>query len=224
MFRINELFGKSPFKPLHEHMIKVKDCVDKLPELKEAFLAGNEEKTKELFEVICKLEHKADIAKQHIRNQLPKSYFLPVDRGDILNFLNAQDEIADAIEDVAVLINMRKTVMPPELKEAFGTLFDRVFETCVRAFEVSGEINDLAETGFGGFEAKMVSDWIEKVATAEWEADKAQMTLSRLLFNQEDKVTPVTIFILDKIIVRLGKIANSAENAADMMRSMLVKR
>jgi predicted phosphate transport protein (TIGR00153 family) len=224
MFKIQELFGRSPFKPLHEHMIKVKDCVDQLPLLKDAFLAGDHDKIKVVFDAICKLEHKADIVKQEIRNQLPKSYFLPVDRGDIFNFLNAQDTIADSIEDVAVLISMRKTTVHEGLKDSFSILFDRVIETCNKAFEVSGEINDLAETGFGGFEASMVSEWIEKVCEAEWRADKAQMNLSIQVFEFEDKISPVTILLLDKIIVRLGKIANSAEAAADMMRSMLVKR
>ena len=224
MFGINELFGKSPFKPLHEHMIKVKDCVDQLPLLKDAFLSGNHEKINEVFEVVCKLEHKADETKQSIIKHLPKTYFLPVDRSDILNFLNSQDTIADAIEDVAVLLTIRKTTVPEVLKDEFEILCDRVYESCILAFKVSGEINDLAETGFGGYEASQVLEKIEKVGEAEWRADKSQMNLSRELFKEEKKCNAVEIIVIDKIIVRLGKIANNAETTANMMRNLLVKR
>jgi len=224
MFNLNELFGQSPFRPLHEHMIKVKDCVDLLPELSEAFLECDCDKVYSVFQKICKLEHKADIVKQEIRNQLPKRYFLPVDRGDVFNFLLAQDAIADAIEDVAVLLTLRKTVIPGALKPDFKELIEKTMQTCVYAFEVSGEINKLAETGFGGYEASRVSELIEKVGESEWQADKAQMNLSKKLFEIEKELDPVTIIFIDKIIVRVGKIANNAETTADMMRNLLSKK
>jgi predicted phosphate transport protein (TIGR00153 family) len=224
MFKINEMFGQSPFGPIHEHMLKVKDCVDKLPELKETFLNNEHVRLYEVFEEVCKLEHKADVVKQEIREHLPKTYFLPVGRGDILQFLNSQDAIADAIEDVAVMITMRETTVPESLKETFGILFDRVYDTCDFAFEVSGEIKKLVETGFGGYEASKVSELIIKTEESEWKADKAQMTLSKLLFKDEKSIDAVSILILDKIIVRLGKVANNAEASADMMRNLLAKK
>jgi len=205
-------------------MLKVKDCVEKLPELKTAFIENNQEKIKYVFEEICKLEHKADTLKQQIRNHLPKTYFMPVDRGDVLSFLTAQDAIADAVEDVAVLLTMRKTIIPNALNEPFELLFDRVYETCELTFEASGEIKRLAETGFGGYEASKVSGFIERVEEAEWRADKAQMRLSKKLFEVESETDPVSILLIDKIIVRLGKVANNAEVAADIMRSMLTKK
>ena len=224
MFNLDELFGKSPFKPLYEHMQKVRDCVEKLPELKEAFLSADTEKQNEVFEHICKLEHKADIVKQNIRNDLPKRYFLPVDRADLLNFLNSQDSIADAVEDVAVIITIRNTRLPEKLKEEFGKLFDRVYSTCAAAFVVSDRIDELTEAGFGGYEAAKVTELIEKVGELEWRADKSQMNLSRSLFSVECDIDPVTVLVIDKIIVRLGKLANNAELTADMMRNLLSKK
>ncbi len=224
MFGISEIFGESPFKALYQHMLKVKDCVEKLPELKDAFIKNDQKEITVIFEEICKLEHKADIVKQQIRNHLPKTYFMPVDRGDVLSFLTAQDAIADAVEDVAVLLTMRKTQIPQALNVFFEALFDRVYETCCLTFEAGGEIKQLAETGFGGYEASKVSGLIEKVEEKEWRADKAQMRLSKKLFEVEDETDPVSILMIDKIIVRLGKIANNAETAADIMRSMLTKK
>jgi len=224
MFSIKELFGKSPFDPLYEHMLKVRDCVMLLPDLIDKFLNEDFEGLNSVFEKICKAEHKADITKQEIRNHLPKRYFLPVDRGDILHFLNSQDSIADAVEDVAVILNLRKTKLPDYIKDEFKKLVDNILKTCEYTFDVSKEIKKLVETGFGGYEAEKVMDVIEKVGEAEWHADKNQMNISRKLFEMEKDLDPISIFVIDKIIVRLGRIANNAEKTADMMRNMLANK
>jgi len=45
---ISKLFGKSPFEPLYQHMMKVKECVDLVRPLMDAFLNGEEKKLKEM--------------------------------------------------------------------------------------------------------------------------------------------------------------------------------
>ena len=42
---------------------------------------------------------------------------MPIDRSDVLRFLREEDAIADSVEDVARLVEMRDTVAPQELKE-----------------------------------------------------------------------------------------------------------
>ena len=68
-----------------------------------------------------------------------------------------------------------------------------------------------------------LAELIEKVGEAEWRADKSQMIISRELFKMEKELDPVSILIIDKIIVRMGKVANNAETCADMMRNLLTK-
>ena len=41
---ISKLFGKSPFEPLYQHMMKVKECVDLVRPLMDAFLKGEDKK------------------------------------------------------------------------------------------------------------------------------------------------------------------------------------
>ena len=90
MRAIAELFGKSPFGPLVEHTNKVHQTVREVRPLVEAFLDEDYEEVELIYERISKLEHKADVIKREIRNHLPKSLFLPVDRGDMLKFLKEQ--------------------------------------------------------------------------------------------------------------------------------------
>ena len=218
---ISKLFGKSPFEPLHQHMLKVKACVGLVRPLMDAFLKGEQEKVKDVAKKIFKAEHDADIVKKEIRGRLPKSILLPVARGDILRFLKEQDNIADSAEDLAALLILRKTTVPEELQEKLKIFVDRVLETYEVAMTVSSEIKLLAETSFGGEEAHKVMELIEQLKLKEWEADKAQMKVARKMFSIEKKLDPVSVMMWMHIFRELGTLANHAENAGDQMRLML---
>ncbi len=218
---ISKLFGKSPFEPLHQHMLKVKACVGLVRPLMDAFLKGEQEKVKDVARKIFKAEHDADIVKKEIRSRLPKSILLPVARGDILRFLKEQDNIADSAEDLAALLILRKTTVPEELKAKLKTFVEKVLETYEMAMTVSSEIKLLAETSFGGEEAHKVMELIEQLKVKEWEADKAQMTAAKKMFSIEKKLDPVSVMMWMHIFKELGTLANHAENAGDQMRLML---
>jgi len=218
---ISKLFGKSPFEPLHQHMLKVKECVNLVRPLMESFLNAKEDKVKEYAKKIFKAEHEADLVKKEIRNNLPKSLFLPVARDDILSFLKEQDNIADSAEDLAALLILRKMAVPEELKEELKGFVDKVLKTYEEAMRVSNEIKVLAETSFGGVEAHRVMDLIEQVKVYEFEADKAQMKAAKKLFTIEKKLDPVSVMMWLHIFKELGNLANHAENAGDRMRMML---
>ncbi len=218
---ISKLFGKSPFEPLYQHMVKVKECVDLVRPLMDAVLQGETKKVKEIAKKIFKAEHYADMVKKDIRSHLPKSIFLPVARGDLLRFLKEQDNIADSAEDLAVLLTLRKTTVPEEMKEDLKDFVNKVLETYEKAMIVSSEIKLLAETSFGGAEAHKVTELIEQIKVQEWEADKAQMDTAKKLFSIEDKLDPVSVVMWMNILKELGTLANHAENAGDQMRVML---
>jgi len=218
---ISKLFGKSPFDPLHQHMLKVKECVDLVKPLMESFIKGEGDKVKVYAKKIFRAEHEADLVKKEIRNHLPKSIFLPVARDDILSFLKEQDNIADSAEDLAALLILRKMKVPEELKEELKDFVDRVVKTYEASMTVSSEIKILVETSFGGVEAHKVMELIEQVKLNEYEADKAQMIAAKKLFSIEKKLDPVSVMMWLHIFRELGNLANHAENAGDRMRMML---
>ncbi|MGB2765146.1 MAG: TIGR00153 family protein [Candidatus Aminicenantaceae bacterium] len=220
---ISKLFGKSPFEPLYQHMLKVKECVDLVRPLMDALLKKDEKKVKEIAKRVFKAEHEADLVKKDIRNHLPKSLFLPVARGDLLRFLKEQDNIADSAEDLAVLLILRKTLVPEELKDEIKDFVDKVIDTYEMAMAVSSEIKILAETSFGGVEAHKVMELIEQLKVKEWEADKAQMEAAKKLFTIEKELDPIDVMMWMSIFKELGTLANHAENAGDQMRMMLHK-
>lgn len=218
---ISKLFGKSPFEPLYQHMCKVKQCVDLIPPLMHAFIEEDFDKITKITKRIFKAEHEADLMKKEIRINLPKGILLPVARGDILRFLKEQDNIADASEDLAGLLAMRRMKVPTELKKELQHLVDEVLEAFDLTMKVSSEIKLLAETSFGGVEAQKVMEMIEKIKVKEWEADKAQMKAAQKMFSIEDQLDPVSVMMWMQIFRELGNLANHAENTGDQMRVML---
>jgi len=218
---ISQLFGKSPFEPLYQHMCKVKICVDFIPSLMGAFVDEDFNQITEIAKQIFKAEHEADLMKKEIRINLPKGLLLPVARGDVLRFLKEQDNIADATEDLAGLLAMRRMKVPDELKEELQDLVDKVLEAFDLTMKVSSEIKLLAETSFGGAEAHKVMEMIEKIKIKEWEADKAQMRAAQKMFSLEDVLDPVSVMMWMHIFRELGNLANHAENTGDQLRVML---
>ncbi len=104
MRSITKVFGRSPFVPLQMHMEKVAECVDKIPEIIDAYQHQEKGKVKSLTKKISRLEHAADLIKHEIRNNLPRGIFMPVDRANLLRILKVQDSIANRAENLAILL------------------------------------------------------------------------------------------------------------------------
>ncbi|HSM35186.1 MAG TPA: TIGR00153 family protein [Longimicrobiales bacterium] len=218
------LFARSPFRPLLEHTERVHQTVELLPELFDAFTNANWEAVEESYQRISKLEHKADVVKNDIRDHLPSSIFLPVDRGDVLLFLKEQDSIADRVEDVAVLLTMRHTPTPDGLRDDLAAFVDQVVRTSELWYETARELPTLQEAGFAGPEVERTMESVRAISDYEWEADKLQAKVTRLVLDREDELGAVSVMFWMRILITLGDVANRAENTADRLRLMLARR
>lgn len=215
------MFGPSPFAPLKSHMDKVAACVEALPELFRALKRGDSQELDVVAKRISKLEHEADLTKNDIRNHLPKSIFLPIDRGQLLEILQLQDQIADCVEDISVLLTLKKLVVLPE----FENEFDRLYEKNREAFEamraITDEMHELLETSFGGFEAERVRDMVEKVAYLEHEGDLVQRDLLSKFFALEERLTSSDVYLWLKIFQLISQLSNLSEKLANRIRMTL---
>jgi len=223
MSLIKELFGKSPFGPLVQHTKKVHECVKLIRPLTEALVKEDHEEVHRLQDEVSRLEYEADMVKHEIREHLPRRYFLPVDRADLNNFLHCQDVIADSAEDFAVILIIRKTKIHPELATEFFAFVEQVLRVGDTLMAAAEELENLAETSFGGAEAKSVLDRISGLGEEEWKADRMQRKLSQHIYRLEDQLDPVTITFYEKILDALGAVANAAENTGELLRTMIVK-
>jgi predicted phosphate transport protein (TIGR00153 family) len=218
------LFGKSPFGSLAQHAEAVRTTLELTTPLMEAFLAGDRARTVELYERISKLEHKADVVKNDIRDRLPKSLMMPVDRGDVLMFLKEQDHIADRAEDLGVLVTMRDTGAPEAMHAPVMALVEAVNATAQAWFKVASELTTLEGASFAGPEVDRMMEQIRRISNLEWEADKRQAEATRTMFEHEPEIGAVSVVLWMNIFRALGSVADHAENTADFLRVMLAKR
>ncbi|MGB3095623.1 MAG: DUF47 family protein, partial [Candidatus Deferrimicrobiaceae bacterium] len=126
---IFDLFAKSPFGPMQDHVNKIMECVRLIPDLFRAIEAEDEEQIKIITEKVQKAEFEADEIKNQLRSDLPSTIFTPVDRDDLVDILSYQDHISDVAEDVVVLYGMKKLPFPESIREIFWKFLDQVMLT-----------------------------------------------------------------------------------------------
>lgn len=221
MLTILNLFGRSPFAPLKTHMEQVGKCVHLLPELFEALQNKNYQTVERVTEQICEMEHNADLTKNDIRNHLPKTLFLPIDRGHLLEILSTQDRIADAAEDVAVLTTLKPLVLLESFKADFQEFLKKNIEAFNEAQNIVKEIHELLESSFGGIEAQKVRVMVEAVAYKEHEADLIQRKLLKKLFQSENEMTYSSFDLWQRIFQGIASLSNLSENLANRVRMTL---
>jgi predicted phosphate transport protein (TIGR00153 family) len=220
---IQDLFGKSPFGPLVEHTKKVIECVEMLKPLMEALVNEDYEEIHKIQDKISRLEYEADNIKHEVRQHLPRRYFMPVERVELERFISCQDKIADKVEDFAVILTLRKTKLHPAVMDKFFDFIEQIFQVTGTLLGAAVELKNLAEVSFSGAEARHVLDILHGLNEEEWKADRMARSLSKDVYALEKQLDPITIIFYEKMILTLSAIANEAENAGDMLRTMIVK-
>lgn len=222
MLTILNLFGRSPFAPLKSHMEHVSRCVLMLRALFEAAELADPKKLETIAAEISEQEHLADLMKNDIRNHLPKSLFLPIDRGNLLKMLSIQDSIADKAEDIAVLTTLKPLNLASFFREDFYLLLDKNIEAFNKAHAIINELHELLESSFGGLEAEKVRMMIEDVAFKEHEIDLIQRRLLKKFFNTDEEMSMSSFHQWQRIFEALAAISNLSENLAEIVRITLV--
>ena len=212
---------KSPFEQLLKHMGKVNECVDVLGDGLLRYYKGDYKSFSEVAENVSTLEYEADLIKSNLRNHLPNSLFLPVDKGKFMWALREQDKILDHAENLAKMLDMRHTKIPKELQKVFIEHAKLVVKT-VKAMEDAVEnIQDLVETGFVKREREQTKEFVHKVHEYEWKADQKKYEMTKGIYKLEKKLDPMDMYHLLKIADWVDDIADHAENVADWLRAMI---
>ncbi len=221
---LEKLFAQSPFVQLHEHSKKVHECVELLRPLTDALLSENYDRIEELHNVMSKTEHEADMIKTDLRDKISKMYFLSVGRSELSRFLAYQDDVADTAQDFAVVLLLRKTRIPEELKADFRTFVDHVISVSEHMMALADKLATLSEAAFTGEEAREFLESIDKIGEEEWQTDRLERRFARKFYAMEDKLDPITIMFLDKYCKRLSDVSNAAEKASKYLRLIIRQR
>jgi len=221
MLTIARLFGKSPFAPLQTHMSRVASCIEKLTDVLQTVVKQDTDKIEKLVGELCRLEHEADLTKNDIRNHLPKSLFLPIDRSHFLDILSIQDSIADQAEEIGILLSMYPLEQFSDLEDLLKAFSQKAFDVFWSARKVIQEIDELLESSFGGIEAEKVKTMVEQTAKQEHEAALLQRALMKKLFQEGSHLTQPSFYLWLKLVEEIGEISSRSERLANRIRMVL---
>ncbi len=214
---------KSPFDQLLDHMGKVRECINILGDGLINYYKGNYEGFSQLAERVSSLEHEADLIKGNLRNHIPNSLFMPVDKGKFLWALREQDKILDYAENLVQLLDMRHTEIPKELQQLFIEHAQIVVKTVVAMEDAVESVRNLVATSFVQREREQTKEFIHKVHDLEWQADQKKYDMTKGIYKLEKTLDPMDVYHLLKIADWADDIADYAENVADWIRSMIAR-
>ncbi len=217
---ISDVFGYSPFEDLKRHAELSAKAVGLLERQFEAYKKGDFNEVERLREEIDELEHKADIIKEEIRSKVTKSLLLPVDRHDLLHFLEVQDGIINYCEHVGHMLTFKRIKAPSNIMEEFSVLLSKIMETVNEYEELIDHISKLVASSFSKREIEEALEHVREVERLEHECDLIQIGLLSMLFNSD--MNPVDIQLATLWVAHLGEIANYTARSADRFRTMIL--
>ncbi|WP_174590852.1 TIGR00153 family protein [Methanocella conradii] len=218
------LIAKSPFKPLSEHAEKVRITVWKMSDAVNAYVEGDKARVDALYHEISSLEHDADNVKHEIRQNLPSSNIMPVDRADTLSYLKQQDDVANSAENVAEMLTIKMVDMPPAVKDVILRLNAEVLKTVEEHVSASNKIITVLDTAFSPEKVKEAQELINKVDTQKHTVDVTKLEAMRSIYDNEDKLGPVGVYHLLTLIKELGWVAEHAESSSNRLRLMIARK
>ena len=211
----------SPFDGLQEHADKVKECAWSFQQAIECHITDQCEKFEEFRLEVDQLESEAESIKKRIRDHLPKGTLIPVDKFQLFRYMREQDKVLDAIEEALDWLSFRpEPGIPAALEKDFFLLVDAVLDPVEEMCRLVQEAGKYFRC-YSKKQRKFVKDIVHTLARQEHEADIVEDGIKEKLLNM--KIETTTVFHMIRLAETIGSIADHAENAADMVRSMIAR-
>jgi hypothetical protein len=220
---IANLFGRSPIKPIKEHMATAHQASADLIPFFEAAMQGDWAAAEQVQRRITATENRADDMKKDLRLNLPDSLFMPVSRTDLLELLHSQDEVANTAQDIAGLALGRQMTIPETLQPLMKTFVDSAVATSAQALLAINELDDLLEAGFAGREVDIARRLTEELDELERQSDKLEVQVRAALFKIEKDLPPVDVMFLYREIEWIGDLADRAHSVGNRLQLLLAR-
>lgn len=221
MFKLKDLFEKSPFVSMVEHIDKVSLCLDELEILLQAVKKKEYAEVDKITKKISEYEAEANSIKEEVRKILGGNFYIPFDKSEIMAIVSAQDGVANISKDIAKLFTLRNMVIPKEVETDYDEFSKVVVSVGRKGVETVKRISNLFEVGFKGYEVEKVIVIIKELEAAEELADEEGMAFTRKILALEGTESPVAIYMWLRIIKVMGDLANISEKLSNKFRLLL---
>ena len=177
------------------------------------FREGLGEPFEHLVRKTHQFERAADDKRRDIEETMYNKALIPESRGDILGMLEALDLVPNKCESILFQIWMQNMIVDAPFVEQFKALI----QVNVESYGL------LCQTMRALFtHVEEVSSGANRVTECEGQSDVIERLLIKALFDSDiDKADKI---LLKELVLEIGAISDRAENAADRLRNIAVKR
>lgn len=212
---------REPLECLERHAVQVHDCLKQAIAGFRAYIAMDEAGFKQCFDDVSELEHGADLIKRNVRAHLPKGIIMPIDKFELFLYVNEQDSIADVCEDILEWLTYRRIQLPGPIAEDAVKLFEQCGDVVSGLSHIIQDAREYFKTGNDTVRTR-VKEAILTLRIKEHQADVMENSLKQQIFDTyPDDMFP--IYFLVRLVELIGRTADQAEAAVDIMRSMIAK-
>ena len=214
------IFYKSPFQNLKRHADKVSECARMFNKAVTCHLDGSCTDFDYLTDEVAKLESEADAIKRNIRGHLPKGLLMPVDKFQLYMCLREMDSVIDAVEESLYWLSYRPAGVTEDIGEDLKYLTEKILPTIELLSPMVESANRYFKERFKAERLKLKSI-VGDIRQQEHEADYLERELIHKIFtNVKD---PMEVFFLIRLVETVGRIADHAQNASELMRAMVAE-
>ncbi|MCS6767167.1 MAG: DUF47 family protein [Candidatus Nitrosocaldus sp.] len=201
---------------LLEHLSVVMDTLRSFKSMIDALIALDLEKGKGYLAMVDELETKADGVHRENVIKVCKGSFFAYMREDILTFMERVDDIADSAKEASRVLMIRKVPDDALLRflNANTTAYiDGSMETVMRLIDLVNSLHEKRE---------IILERVKRVEQSEESVDAMKSTVLHELYSNST-YDILTVIQLKEFIQLVDRIADSAEDASDVIILMLAK-
>lgn len=204
---------KSILEDSQKHVEETYKTVTLFAEAVKAFIRQDlQSKTRAITEV-AESEHKADILRSKMIDELSKGLLLPPDREDLMHFVKTLDRIADWTNGAARLLGFIEQKLPEDILANISTATDLIVESIAK---LRDGIHSLLKN-----DLKKALEDCEMVDQIEHKADDQKRLLIAAVIHA--KLEPATLLLSYQLSEYLEGVTDKIEDAADMVKVLAIK-
>ncbi len=201
---------------LLEHMNVIIDTLDNFRSMIDSLLALDTRRSQEYLEMIDHLETKADDVHRENVIKVCKGSFFGYMREDILAFMEHVDDIADSAKEASRVLMMRR--IPDDALQKFFNANSIAYingsiETVMHLLDLVNALNEKRD---------VILEKVKRVEQSEESVDTIKGSVLHELYSS-NTYDILTIIQLKEFVQLVDRIADSAEDASDVIILMLAK-
>lgn len=204
---------QSILKDALKHAEETYQTVSYFTDAIKAFIQGDLQAKSIAIENVRESEHRADVLRAKMVNELSESLLLPPDREDLMHFVKSLDRIADWTNGAARLLGFIEQKLPENVLKNISTATELIFMSISKLKDGIQALikNDLK---------KALKD-CEDVDRIEHDADDQKKTLIESIIHV--KLDPPTLLLTYQLAEYLEGVTDKIEDAADLIKVVAIK-